>query len=464
VKPAGTFSRARASNLAAPNESQTLITNQLKNARAFRRRMTMRRKTIPCFILLSLFVLLTIAEATACVVSPLKNNARQQGGLAARDTNGVSLGSCEHQLTHVKIINSNLFSRIMITEIFKNILKEKISASYSLPLPEDAAIESILVYAGEQIIKSDFYVNKETEQFSEYIDDSQEIASRLNENRPNQFTQSIPHIAPGEEIELVIIYRDKAYESPQVFHTTAFRAEAGEEDINLAGVYRKMNPYILLIGLTLFCMSIYLLGAIIRRFIIYYSAGSQSRYFVSRITQVLRLNRWQEAINISQFYTQSPVAKIMTEVFHTLEANPHANETLPELCGSARSRAITKSDAELRKGLRNLKTAGWLAIMLGFLGTVISLLDLFQGAIYAEAVGLSAVAGGISDSFMIALFGLMIAVPAIWAHKYFSTKATKIGLEADKSSWELLDCLLKKRCQENALNQMQSTIYSDCYS
>jgi biopolymer transport protein ExbB len=424
----------------------------------------MRRKAIFCLALLSLFVLLTIAEAKALTPPSLKNNARQQGGLAARDANRTSLGACEHHLTNVKIINSNLFSRVMITEIFRNNYQEKISATYSLPLPETAVIESILVDVDGHTLRSDFYVNKETEQFSESIDDTQEIANRLNENRPNQFTQSIPDLAPGEVVEVIITYRDKVYESPQVVKTTSFSAEAGEEDFSSAGVLRRVNQYIILISCTLFLMFLYLLSAIIERFITYASARNQSRHFVSRVGELLRLNQWPEAINLSRHYTQSPVAKIMTEVFKTLEANPHDATTLPELCGSARSRAIAKSDAELKRGLRSLKTTGWLALMLGFLGTIIGLLEVFQGALYAEGSGISAVAGGISESCVLALSGLIIAVPAIWAHKYFSSKATKIGLEVDISSWELLDCLLKKRRQANVINQLQSTIYSDCYS
>jgi biopolymer transport protein ExbB len=416
--------------------------------------MTMRRKTIFCFALLSIFVLLIFDEAKACIPY------LRQGGFTA-DSSRRNIGAIEHQMTDVKIINSNLFSRFIITEVFKNNYKEKISAFYYLPLPEDAVVESILVRVGGLITRSDSYVNKETEQL---IDDSQEIASRLNPYRPYHLTQSIPNIAPGKDVEVVITYRDKVYENTRTFYTPALSVEAGEEEFRIVEMIRKINYPILLIACTLFSMFVYLLGAIIRRFIVYYSAGSQSQYFISRITKALRLNHWQEAVNISQSYMQSPVAKIMTEVFKTLEANPHANETLPELCGSARSRAIAKSDAELKRGLRRLKTTGWLAMMLGFLGTIISVFQIFQDAMYAEAAGLSAVAGGISESFMIALFGLIIAVPAIWAHKYFSAKARRIGLEADKSSWEILDCLLKKRRQETAINQLPSAIYSDCYS
>jgi biopolymer transport protein ExbB/TolQ len=424
----------------------------------------MRRKAIFCFALLAIFVLLTIAEAKACIIPPLNNNAKQQGDLIAKNAQGEILGIFDHRLTDVKIIISTLYARVTVTEIFTNNYQEKISASYSFPLPENAIIESKFVMAGEQSTGGHLSLDKESERVLERIDDPQEVADWLNQNRPNQFTQHIPEIAPGEQVLVTISYRDTAFKNTPIIYPTAYSPEGGEEEFSTAGVLRIINPYLLLIGITLFCMFLYLVGTIIRRFIVYYQARNHSRYFVSRITKVLRLNHWPEAINLSRHYTQSPVAKIMTEVFKTLEANAHDTTTLPELCGSARSRAIAKSDAELKRGLRRLKTTGWLALMLGFLGTIISLLEIFQDAVYAEASGLSAVAGGLSESFTIALFGLLIALPAIWAHKYFSSKATIIGLETDKSSWELLDCLLKKRSQESVINQLQSTIYSDCYS
>jgi biopolymer transport protein ExbB/TolQ len=420
----------------------------------------MRRKAMFCFMLVAILVLIILSEAKACISLPI-NNARQQGELRARTVNGNNLGNCTHQLTEIIISDSNLYSRFDITEVFRNDYKEKISALYSLPLPKNAAVEAISVYTSEKIIASNLLSNHENELYAPSINDSQEVANRLNLYRPNKFTQYIPNLAPGEEVTIVITYFEKAAENTQL-SPARIDTSGGEEEFSGLCVYHIINPYIITIGWSLFFMFLFVLSVIIERSITYALAGIQSRYFMSRAGQFLSLNRLPEAIAVSRSYSKSPVANILTDVFKAIGASPQNDQIIPELCGSARSRAIAGSDAKLRQGLRSLKTTGWLALMLGCLGTIINLLDVCRGAMVAEGAGLSAVAGGIADSFTIAMFGLLIFMPALWAAKFFSFKARKIGLETDKASWDLLDSLLKRRHAERVTRQMYTAIWTDC--
>lgn len=411
-------------------------------------------------MLLAITVLLPVVEAAACG-PPLKDNARQQGELQPDGPSEGNARALVHQLTDIKIVDTNRFSHIIITEIFSNNSKEKLSAMYSLPLPENAALESILVRQGEQFMSSNLGDNYEARTNHRLIDDAQEIAERLDQNRPHQLTQSISNIAPGEEIEIVVTYREKAPESAKAVQSTVFPV-GGEEDFCGAGVLRRYNNSTILVYITLMMIFLYALSVISERLLTYASAGSQSRRFVASVKPYLLPDHLPEALNISGYYPKSPVASILREVFKTVEAQPQNEQKLYELCASARSRATGKSDAELRKGLRSLKSAGWLALMVGSLGAILNLLDVFRYATVEEGVGLSAIAGGIAESFSIALFGLLIFVPAQWAVKYLSAKALKVGLATDKASWELLDTLLRRRRESRLLNDMQTPIWSDC--
>jgi biopolymer transport protein ExbB/TolQ len=411
-------------------------------------------------MLLAITVLLPIVEVAACTQF-LRDNAWQQGELQPRETNEGNSRAFAHQLTDIKIVDTNRFSHIIITEIFSNNGKENLSATYSLPLPENAALESISVRQDEQFMRSNMDDNKEVETYLRLIDDTQEIAERLDQNRPHQLTQSIPNIAPGEEIEIVVTYREKIYEGTKAFQSTVAPV-GGEEDFCESGVLSRCSYPTILVYITLMLIFLYALSLIIERLMTYTSAGSQSRRFVARVHQYLLPGQLPEALNISGYYPKSPVANILGEVFKAVEDHPQDELRLYELCASARGRAIGKSDAELRRGLRSLKTAGWLALMLGSLGAILNLLELFQYAAVSEGTGLSAFAGGIAESFTIALFGLLIFVPVLWAGKYLSAKAMKVGLETDKASWELLDSLLKRRAQERAVQHLQTAIWSDC--
>jgi biopolymer transport protein ExbB/TolQ len=419
----------------------------------------MRRKAMFCFTFFAIFCFIVLSKAKACPV-PLGNNASQRAEIIAKNSAGISLGHCEHRMTNVRVISGDTFQQVFVMERFKNNFRESIYGHYSIPLPQDAAIKDIEVRIGErwrQAMHNEGFDSEYVGINDNQTTDSERIVSLIDKDYSSTFAQPIPNIKPGEEIEISISYYERVYASEPISF-----AEAGTEDFCGAGLYRRMNSYVLLIYCILFFIFLYLLIAIIKRSITYALAGIQSRHFVSRAGQFLSLNRLPEAIQVSASYKKSPVANILTEVFKALATSPQNDPIIPELCGSARSRAIAGSDAKLRRGLRGLKATGWIALMIGCLGTIINLLDVCRGAMVAEGTGLSAVAGGITDSFTIAMFGLLIFMPAIWASKYFSSKATKIGLETHKASWELLDSLLKRRQQEQVTRQMYTAIWMDC--
>jgi biopolymer transport protein ExbB/TolQ len=423
----------------------------------------MQRKVIRFLAFLAVYASICLIETKAfCFPPPLTSNFRQQGEVLAGTSQGVNLGRCEHQLTNIKILTTNRFSHILVTELFRNQYLENALALYSLPLPENALVESVWVSVGEQVIRSDSLFAYDDEIFKEYVEDTQEIANRLNQIGSDKFTQFIVHLAPGEEIEVRVTYREIGQED-QRNETAGFSGEEPyEEDYCQMGVLRRINRLALLIYLALFSIMLYVAGAIIRRSLVYYFARSQSRYFVPRIVEVLRLNQLAEALKISGYYETSPIAKTLKEVLKTAVSVAPTNRAFPELLSSSRSRAVAKSDADLKKGLRRLKLSGWLALILGFLGTTLSLLDVFRAAMVVEGTAWSAIAGGISESFMVVLFGLLIALPALWAYRYFASKVKEIGMETDTTTWELLVCLLTTQHQVQITNQMQCAIWSDC--
>ncbi|MBI3651484.1 MAG: MotA/TolQ/ExbB proton channel family protein [Acidobacteria bacterium] len=420
----------------------------------------MRGKTIFGVALLAVSVGMFLPATQACP-PPLTNNFCQQGDLLARTPQDSKLRSCEHQLTNLKILTSNLYTRIIVTEIFTNRFQEKIFAYYSLPLPENAVVESVFVKAGEQTIKSELSCPDDHEDFLEFIDDTQEIARRLHQNRPHEFTQFIANLATDQELEITVTYIEKSAAGWQQNTTMISGAEDFDDEVSQIGLFHRMNHSAILIVLTLFLMALYGLGAILYHSLAFFLARRQARHFVPRIFAVMRRHQLSEAIDLTRYYSASPVAKVMEAVLKVATSIPCSDHSLPELCGSARSRALVTSEAQSKKGLQRLKATGWLALLLGFLGTSINLHHTFRGAMSAEGAGWAVIAGGISESFTLALIGLLIALPALWAHRYLVTKARKIGRETDLATWELLAYLLKIRRDEQAINSYQTVIWSD---
>ena len=108
-------------------------------------------------------------------------------------------------------------------------------------------------------------------------------------------------------------------------------------------------------------------------------------------------------------------------------------------------RATALKTAELKRGLSGLATIGSTAPFVGLLGTVVGIINAFQGMEKAEGTGIAAVAGGISEALIETAFGLLVAIPAVWAFNIFQSKVEAFTIEMDNSSSELIDYLLKRR-------------------
>jgi MotA/TolQ/ExbB proton channel family protein len=90
------------------------------------------------------------------------------------------------------------------------------------------------------------------------------------------------------------------------------------------------------------------------------------------------------------------------------------------------------------------------------LGTVIGIIDAFQGMNALEGTGIKAVAGGISEALIETAFGLIVAIPAVWTFNHFSSKRESFRVEMNNSASELTAYL--KRHQRNDLENCNANV------
>src|ERR687896_183175 len=57
--------------------------------------------------------------------------------------------------------------------------------------------------------------------------------------------------------------------------------------------------------------------------------------------------------------------------------------------------------------------------------------------------GLAAIGAGIAEALITTAFGLLVAIPAVWAYNYFTTKIDNLTAEMTYVSKELIDYLIK---------------------
>src|SRR5947199_7553889 len=85
-----------------------------------------------------------------------------------------------------------------------------------------------------------------------------------------------------------------------------------------------------------------------------------------------------------------------------------------------RPSALTASD--LKKGVSALATIGSTAPFVGLLGTVVGVINAFQGIGAQGSAGLGAVAVGISEALVETALGLVVAIPAVWSYNYMTSR------------------------------------------
>jgi biopolymer transport protein ExbB/biopolymer transport protein TolQ len=107
-----------------------------------------------------------------------------------------------------------------------------------------------------------------------------------------------------------------------------------------------------------------------------------------------------------------------------------------------RASALTGSD--LKKMVSSLATIGATAPFVGLLGTVVGVINAFQGIATTGSGGIGAVSAGIAEALVETALGLLVAIPAVWFYNYLTSRIEYFNVEMDNSSSEMVDFFIKK--------------------
>jgi len=111
---------------------------------------------------------------------------------------------------------------------------------------------------------------------------------------------------------------------------------------------------------------------------------------------------------------------------------------------AAAERALEREVADLEKGLPVLGTVGSTAPFIGLFGTVLGVMRAFRDLAGASNAGPGVVAVGISEALVATAAGLFVAIPAIIAYNYFTTRATRFHDEVRWVTDEILEGLTER--------------------
>ncbi len=129
-----------------------------------------------------------------------------QGALQAFDKQGQPRGACPLKHTGVQASVTGSLARVTVTQEFHNPYSDKIEAVYVFPLPQNAAVDDMTMRIGERTIKGQIKRREEARAVYEAARNAGQIASLLDQERPNIFTQAVANILPGATVKVTISY------------------------------------------------------------------------------------------------------------------------------------------------------------------------------------------------------------------------------------------------------------------
>lgn len=100
----------------------------------------------------------------------------------------------------MQVTVTGLLAEMSLTQTFKNTTGRWVEGSYQFPLHEESAISALTMQIGERRIVGKIQPKADAQQTYDKARDAGQIASMIEQNRPNLFVAKVANIGPNEEI------------------------------------------------------------------------------------------------------------------------------------------------------------------------------------------------------------------------------------------------------------------------
>ena len=106
---------------------------------------------------------------------------------------------------------------------------------------------------------------------------------------------------------------------------------------------------------------------------------------------------------------------------------------------AAMREAVDRANHDLQRYLTTLGIIASVTPLLGLLGTVVGMIEVFSALMLAGAGNAQALAGGIAEALITTAAGLSVAIPALMFHRYFLRRVDDLALEMEQEAARLTD-------------------------
>lgn len=153
---------------------------------------------------------------------------------------------------------------------------------------------------------------------------------------------------------------------------------------------------------------------------------------------------------VDQLSRNSALGEVLAAGFRELHLNPRASDEDLRSCLEGKGREVA---ARLQRYLAALATIASAAPLLGLLGTVVGMIEIFGAQVGSGAIGSGGGGGsnpaqlahGISIALYNTAFGLIVAIPALIFWRYFRARVDGYLLTMELASEQMFRHLIRLR-------------------
>src|ERR671914_1373152 len=195
-------------------------------------------------------------------------------------------------------------------------------------------------------------------------------------------------------------------------------------------------------------MSIWSLTIMIQKFFQFQRSQAETRKFAPQFSRAIQEENLDQAITLAEKNKKSHVARVVGEALSEVKPLLRDRATITAADINSAERAVERQMlitlADFKRGIGILATVGSTAPFVGLLGTTMGIVNAFTGmANQGASGGLAGISAGIAEALITTAFGLLVAIPAVWAYNYFTTKIENLTVEMTYTSKEMIDYLIK---------------------
>jgi biopolymer transport protein ExbB/TolQ len=139
---------------------------------------------------------------------------------------------------------------------------------------------------------------------------------------------------------------------------------------------------------------------------------------------------------LTERFAASPVATLIAAVSAAEVATDHAYRA--EIHDRIVRRHVLAMGSDLRRGLPAIATVGSTAPFVGLFGTVIGIVNAFHEIGATGRGGIATVSTGIAEALVTTAFGIMVAIPAVWAFNLLSQRIARLLTLTECAGQELV--------------------------